>query len=68
LHINFLISGLQLDGSYFIYAKIVGDLHLLVTHIVFDRVDVGVVLLRGNVDEFVLDHTAHKNSVIQIVM
>jgi len=35
---------------------------------VFDRLDVGVVLLRGNVDEFVLDHTAHKNSFIQLVM
>ena len=34
----------------------------------FDRADVGVVLLLGNVDEFVLDHTAHKNSFIQLVM
>jgi len=35
---------------------------------VFERINVGVVVLRGKVDEIVLYYTAPKNSIIQLVM
>jgi hypothetical protein len=34
--------------------------------VVFDRVDVGFILLHGNVGEFIPDYTAPKNSIIQL--
>jgi hypothetical protein len=33
---------------------------------VFDRADVGFILLHGNVGEFMLDYTAPKNNIIQL--
>jgi hypothetical protein len=30
---------------------------------VFDRVDVGFIVLHGNVGEFILDYTAPKNNI-----
>ena len=32
----------------------------------FDRADVGFILLHGNVGEFILDYTAPKNNIIQL--
>ena len=32
----------------------------------FDRVDVGFILLHGNVGEFLLDYTAPQNTIIQL--